>query len=160
MESKIETLKKPWPDNHHIKAQIRKQLQILRNQKYIVFEDNRGHYTLMFGELLESEKADLGHLDVKTETDHEKREYLIETYIRRAAWAKEAKEAFGNRCLYKNCSNTFKKNNGEPYIEVHHIIPLCEKGENKLSNLSVLCCLLYTSPSPRDRQKSRMPSSA
>ena len=24
----------------------------------------------------------------------------------------------------------------------------------------VLCCLLYTSPSPRDRQKSRMPSSA
>src|SRR5665213_1884123 len=26
--------------------------------------------------------------------------------------------------------------------------------------LSVLSCLLYTSPSPRDRQKSRMPSSA
>ena len=24
----------------------------------------------------------------------------------------------------------------------------------------VSCCLLYTSPSPRDRQKSRMPSSA
>ena len=23
-----------------------------------------------------------------------------------------------------------------------------------------VCCLLYTSPSPRDRQKSRMPSSA
>ena len=28
------------------------------------------------------------------------------------------------------------------------------------SNGSVVCCLLYTSPSPRDRQKSRMPSSA
>ena len=26
--------------------------------------------------------------------------------------------------------------------------------------LEVLACLLYTSPSPRDRQKSRMPSSA
>ena len=26
--------------------------------------------------------------------------------------------------------------------------------------ISVLGCLLYTSPSPRDRQKSRMPSSA
>ena len=25
---------------------------------------------------------------------------------------------------------------------------------------SMICCLLYTSPSPRDRQKSRMPSSA
>ena len=29
-----------------------------------------------------------------------------------------------------------------------------------LSRYSYLICLLYTSPSPRDRQKSRMPSSA
>ena len=29
-----------------------------------------------------------------------------------------------------------------------------------LTVLSANCCLLYTSPSPRDRQKSRMPSSA
>ena len=27
-------------------------------------------------------------------------------------------------------------------------------------NLEIIGCLLYTSPSPRDRQKSRMPSSA
>ena len=29
-----------------------------------------------------------------------------------------------------------------------------------LSDENIDCCLLYTSPSPRDRQKSRMPSSA
>ena len=29
-----------------------------------------------------------------------------------------------------------------------------------LNEPSVIACLLYTSPSPRDRQKSRMPSSA
>ena len=29
-----------------------------------------------------------------------------------------------------------------------------------ISNYALICCLLYTSPSPRDRQKSRMPSSA
>ena len=28
------------------------------------------------------------------------------------------------------------------------------------NNRMLRCCLLYTSPSPRDRQKSRMPSSA
>ena len=28
------------------------------------------------------------------------------------------------------------------------------------SLIELICCLLYTSPSPRDRQKSRMPSSA
>ena len=32
--------------------------------------------------------------------------------------------------------------------------------KNKSSDGSILGCLLYTSPSPRDRQKSRMPSSA
>ena len=30
----------------------------------------------------------------------------------------------------------------------------------KQANADVIACLLYTSPSPRDRQKSRMPSSA
>ena len=32
--------------------------------------------------------------------------------------------------------------------------------ERKIQNTSPIRCLLYTSPSPRDRQKSRMPSSA
>ena len=32
--------------------------------------------------------------------------------------------------------------------------------EHKIASLVVNACLLYTSPSPRDRQKSRMPSSA
>ena len=44
----------------------------------------------------------------------------------------------------------------------------CNKAEGKLKNLKNNLhdqnipgtCLLYTSPSPRDRQKSRMPSSA
>ena len=35
-----------------------------------------------------------------------------------------------------------------------------EKAENIEENESANTCLLYTSPSPRDRQKSRMPSSA
>ena len=33
-------------------------------------------------------------------------------------------------------------------------------GLHRLSPAEGLSCLLYTSPSPRDRQKSRMPSSA
>ena len=34
--------------------------------------------------------------------------------------------------------------------------------EKEVANLrrTIMTCLLYTSPSPRDRQKSRMPSSA
>ena len=34
------------------------------------------------------------------------------------------------------------------------------EGTSTKENSNIPCCLLYTSPSPRDRQKSRMPSSA
>ena len=37
---------------------------------------------------------------------------------------------------------------GDPFKDVRFLLKLCQD------------CLLYTSPSPRDRQKSRMPSSA
>ena len=40
------------------------------------------------------------------------------------------------------------------------ISSMMEKAGGKLIDLHLTSCLLYTSPSPRDRQKSRMPSSA
>ena len=53
-----------------------------------------------------------------------------------------------------------------PLIHFRAVVPAGykydQKGKNGLSNIvaNSLSCLLYTSPSPRDRQKSRMPSSA
>ena len=48
-----------------------------------------------------------------------------------------------------------------------HLVELIELDENITKNITAFgpdvvfpVCLLYTSPSPRDRQKSRMPSSA
>ena len=43
---------------------------------------------------------------------------------------------------------------------IDDIRDLHDKEEDLLQELEDLSCLLYTSPSPRDRQKSRMPSSA
>ena len=40
------------------------------------------------------------------------------------------------------------------------IAPVAASGNNTLTLPNDGTCLLYTSPSPRDRQKSRMPSSA
>ena len=37
---------------------------------------------------------------------------------------------------------------------------ICNKLSNDLAHSKLKCCLLYTSPSPRDRTRSRMPSSA
>lgn len=127
-----------WPNNKHVEAKIRQQLQFLRNEGLVTFLDNSGHYTLRGIDLLRTEKEDTATIDVSREAP-EKREYLIETYVRNVAWAREARDVFGLQCMCNDCRNTFVQDNGRLYIEVHHIIPLCEGGEDALWNLSVLC---------------------
>ena len=126
------------PSNKHRYAKIRQQLQFLRDEGLITFLDNSGHYTLRSVPLLFGEVEDDRLIEIKAETP-ERREYLIETYIRDIGWVQAAKKTFGYYCLIPDCKNTFLKENYKPYIEVHHIIPLCEGGEEGIWNLAVVC---------------------
>ena len=45
----------------------------------------------------------------------------------------------------------------ERWLRTEHKYDCISRAQN---NINIKTCLLYTSPSPRDRQKSRMPSSA
>ena len=65
--------------------------------------------------------------------------YIREIFARDRGWVKQAKEKLGVYCLHPNCNNTFSKQDGAPYIEVHHIVPLCEGGEDAVWNLAVVC---------------------
>ena len=58
--------------------------------------------------------------------------------------------------LYKNGRLQYAFNTTEDF----QIIDKNSNVVKKVKNKNKLGCLLYTSPSPRDRQKSRMPSSA
>ncbi len=140
------------PNNKNVAAKVRQQLQQLRNDGAITFVDNRGTYTLRQIPLLDHERKalaandlqalekELGHLKLaKPAVISEKREHLIETYVRNTGWAKKAKSIFGTQCLIEECTNRFIKPDNKPYIEVHHIVPLCEGGEDGIWNLSVLC---------------------
>lgn len=131
-------LKSSKPENEHRLAKVRQQLQFLRDDKLITFLDNSGHYTLRGVDLLESEKEEIKTIDISKESP-EKREYIVETYVRNVLWALKARDVFGTYCIFNKCSNTFLREDGTPYIEVHHIIPLCKGGEDGLWNLSVLC---------------------
>ena len=60
-----------------------------------------------------------------------------------------------SKSFYKSdeFEQAFGKNNGIPAT-------VWTRWNSTLRQLQAVVCLLYTSPSPRDRQKSRMPSSA
>ena len=74
--------------------------------------------------------------------------------------------AFG--VVLTGCTNLAPKYN-RPSAPIDDAWPTAQVGESKTTSVDQLGwkefygdkrCLLYTSPSPRDRQKSRMPSSA
>ncbi len=119
-------------------ATVRRLLQELRDEKFVSFLDKSGHYTLRELDLLDDERLDLKNIDISKES-LDKKEYLVETYARSAKWAAKAKEVYGNHCLIDECKNSFLTPNNTPYVEVHHIIPLYQGGEDGIWNLSVLC---------------------
>ena len=62
------------------------------------------------------------------------------------AWANKAKAALTSLM--------------EPWLRINTGAQINDKEYSRLMGMAPSTCLLYTSPSPRDRQKSRMPSSA
>lgn len=127
-----------YPNNRFPRQKVCEMLQKLRDDALVTFLNNTGNYTLRGVDLLDVEKEETITIDLSKESP-EKREYLVETYVRKAKWARNARKVFGDYCLCDKCKNTFVRNDGTPYIEVHHIVPLCRNGENSLHNLSVLC---------------------
>lgn len=127
-----------YPNNRFPRQKLCEMMQKLRNDGLITFLGNSGNYTLRGVELLDAEREEIKAIDISHEVP-EKREYIVETYVRNVGWARRAKDIFGNYCLCVGCTNTFVRDDGAPYIEVHHIVPLCRMGEDSISNLCVLC---------------------
>ncbi|MGB4655750.1 MAG: HNH endonuclease [Kiritimatiellia bacterium] len=138
LDAKLQLFTKSKPQNQHVEAKIRQQLQFLRDEQKITFLDNSGHYTLRDIYLLDKEKEETQAIDLSKEHP-EKREYLVETYVRNVKWAQKAVEVLGDFCLCAGCKNTFTRQDGTRYIEVHHIVPLFKGGEDGIWNMAVLC---------------------
>ncbi|MGE6148992.1 HNH endonuclease [Aeromonas media] len=43
------------------------------------------------------------------------------------------------RCEFCECSAPFLKEDGQPYLEIHHVTPLAEGGSDRVSNTVALC---------------------
>ena len=68
--------------------------------------------------------------------------------------------AYGRKCAFTSLN--FENEKGHAEVEAAHIKPVPKGGPDTEENGIALTstCLLYTSPSPRDKRQSRMPSSA
>jgi hypothetical protein len=67
-------------------------------------------------------------------------EHIIRTFPRNATLKTYIKRRSNYICEMPNCNyRGFLKVNGETYIEVHHVIPLSEGGEDIMNNTVALC---------------------
>ncbi|MCB4766573.1 MAG: HNH endonuclease [Sulfurovum sp.] len=65
---------------------------------------------------------------------------IISTYPRNNILKNYVKRRANYACEMPNCNyQGFLKENGESYIEVHHVIPLSEGGEDSINNTIALC---------------------
>ena len=135
-------LKKHNPQNHHIEEKISQAFQDLRRDSYLIFEKKRGNYTLSDKISLPRETEDFAGIQkfIDSLKNHpDEKEYFREVFARNRGVVREAKDKFGSMCMLVGCGLNFKKENGNNYVEVHHIKPLYEGGEDALWNLSVVC---------------------
>ena len=58
LDAKLQLFTKSKPQNQHVEAKIRQQLQFLRDEQKITFLDNSGHYTLRDIYLRQSRRED------------------------------------------------------------------------------------------------------
>lgn len=70
----------------------------------------------------------------------DKRVVVRNDFIRDPYVVQAALNRSGNRCEMPECRTTlFQRDDGRNYVEVHHVIPLSENGDDSLANVAVLC---------------------
>ena len=154
-------------------VQYRKHLQRMQNRettgaRWVNFSNTTLH------NLVEHERADLELLfeaNVETRTLESKNDYF--RYGAGSAWAQTGRIIMGGQVSERVLeSNRNEESEPTPYsaeadlaeydrsIDVKNVVSQLRSLTTKVMILIVSACLLYTSPSPRDRTRSRMPSSA
>lgn len=90
--------------------------------------------------LSDNEKKEANSLEFNIdEIAEERKEYHSKTKERDHAKIILAKKRDNWCCIFDGCSNNFLKNDGDKFVEVHHIKFVKQKGSDELHNLVSLC---------------------
>ena len=98
-------------------------------------------YNAMSERTEEAIAADLFQNDSSSE-EVKKTQTVIETFERNRKAVRDLKKLY-RRCQITGDDFVFLKVNGEPYLEVHHLVPLGEGGSDEPSNLVVISAHIH-----------------
>lgn len=134
-------LARQFPDNNHIRAKIRQQLQRLRDRDEIEFVDDQGTYRITGGDAIDAQKtALLETLESAPQLTESETAYTQTT--RRArdhAFASIVKQTYDNTCAI--CGSRRETPTGNPEVEAAHIYPKREGGADDPRDGIALCKL-------------------
>ncbi|ARM71120.1 hypothetical protein [Haloarcula hispanica pleomorphic virus 4] len=130
-----------FPDNNHIRAKIRQQLQRLRDQNEIEFLDEQGRYRLNTADEIKQEKTELEQaLHSEPQLSEESTEFTeSRRRARDHAFAELVKETYDYTCVI--CGTGRETPAGNPEVEAAHIYPKREGGADDIRNGLSLCKL-------------------
>lgn len=73
------------------------------------------------------------------ESTEERRKELIARIKRNRKAVLEARCHYGDECMVPGCEHRIMQENGDFYVEVHHLVPVSQDGADSLENMVVLC---------------------
>lgn len=130
-----------FPDNNHVRAKIRQQLQRLRDQDELEFLDEQGTYRINAGDEVKQEKTELEQaLDSEPQLTEDSVEFTeSRKRARDHAFAELVKRAYDYSCTI--CGSSRETPAGNPEVEAAHIYPKREGGSDDVRNGLTLCKL-------------------
>ena len=136
VEMDLSKLKDPFGVKHVVTAVEDSVLPVS-----VIESNKRLPYNAKTGRTEEDIAVDL-FKDDSSSDEVKKTQKVIETFERNRKAVRELKR------LYKTCQITgdefvFSKVNGEPYLEVHHLVPLGEGGSDEPANLVVISAHIH-----------------
>lgn len=88
----------------------------------------------------QANRSDLLALARKSEGPPPRQERTVSDFRRNAAVVAGAISRANGNCEMPNCSrDTFERDDGTTFLEVHHVIPLAEDGDDTMKNAAALC---------------------
>ena len=130
-----------FPDNKHIRAKIRQQLQYLRDNDEVEFLDEQGTYRIEVGSDIQEEKSELAReFDREPRLTEDTAQYTeSQRRVRDYAFIELVREAYDSQCAI--CGSSRESPEGNPEVEAAHIYPKREGGSDDVRNGIALCKL-------------------